>query len=115
MDEDEAVACSASLLENTAVINARKGPLPVRSEEAGEGYTTADVAVRGGGPGAVPHNGRQDAKVLEQGGQMGVRPEPISKSCEITQADNLNRRQRLSRKAQCFEIEVGKVIKIFLT
>jgi len=32
-----------------------------------------------------------------------VRPEPISKSCEITQADNLNRRQRLSRKAQRFK------------
>jgi hypothetical protein len=30
----------------------------------------------------------------------GVRREPISKSCEITQADNLNRRRRLSRKAQ---------------
>jgi len=29
-----------------------------------------------------------------------VRREPISKSCEITQADNLNRRRRLSRKAQ---------------
>ena len=43
-----------------------------------------------------------------------VRWEPISKSCEITQADNLNCRQRLSRKAQCFKIEVGKVIKIFL-
>jgi len=43
-----------------------------------------------------------------------VRREPISKSCEITQADNLNRRRRLSRKAQCFKIEVGKVIKIFL-
>jgi len=27
-----------------------------------------------------------------------VRREPISKSCEITQADNLNRRRRLSRK-----------------
>jgi len=30
-----------------------------------------------------------------------VRRESISKSCEITQADNLNRRRRLSRKAQC--------------
>ena len=30
----------------------------------------------------------------------GVRREPISMSCEITQADNLNRRRRLSRKAQ---------------
>jgi len=30
----------------------------------------------------------------------GVRRKPISKSCEITQADNLNRRRRLSRKAQ---------------
>jgi len=29
-----------------------------------------------------------------------VRREPISKSCEITQVDNLNRRWRLSRKAQ---------------
>jgi len=29
-----------------------------------------------------------------------VRRKPISKSCEITQADNLNRRRRLSRKAQ---------------
>jgi len=29
-----------------------------------------------------------------------VRREPISKSCEITQADNLNCRRRLSRKAQ---------------
>jgi len=29
-----------------------------------------------------------------------VRREPISKSCEITQADNLNRRRRLSKKAQ---------------
>jgi len=29
-----------------------------------------------------------------------VRREPISKSCEITQADNLNRRRRLSRKSQ---------------
>jgi len=43
-----------------------------------------------------------------------VRREPISKSCEITQADNLNRRRRLSRKAQCFKIEAGTVIKIFL-
>jgi len=43
-----------------------------------------------------------------------VRREPISKSCEITQADNLNPRQRLSRKAQCLKIAVGKVIKIFL-
>jgi len=34
-----------------------------------------------------------------QGG-VNVRREPISKSCEITQADNLNRRRRLSRKAQ---------------
>ena len=34
---------------------------------------------------------------------MTVRWEPISKSCEITQADNLNRRRRLSRKAQCFK------------
>jgi len=32
-----------------------------------------------------------------------VRREPISKSCKITQADNLNRRRRLSRKAQCFK------------
>jgi len=31
---------------------------------------------------------------------LGVRWEPISKSCEITQADNLNGRRRLSRKAQ---------------
>jgi len=31
---------------------------------------------------------------------LPVRREPISKSCEITQADNLNRRWRLSRKAQ---------------
>jgi len=31
---------------------------------------------------------------------LAVRREPISKSCEITQADNLNRRRRLSRKAQ---------------
>jgi len=30
----------------------------------------------------------------------GVRRERISKSGEITQADNLNRRRRLSRKAQ---------------
>jgi len=29
-----------------------------------------------------------------------VRREPISKSCKITQADNLNCRRRLSRKAQ---------------
>jgi len=42
-----------------------------------------------------------------------VRREPISKSCEMTQADNLNRRRRLSRKAQCF-LKVGRVIKIFL-
>jgi len=46
--------------------------------------------------------------------QDTVRREPITKSCEITQANNLNRRRRLSRKAQCFKIEVGKVIKIFL-
>ena len=32
-----------------------------------------------------------------------VRQEPISKSCEITRADNLNRRRRLSRKAQCLK------------
>jgi len=44
-----------------------------------------------------------------------VRREPISKSCEKTQADNLNRRRRLSRKAQGLEIEVGKIIKIFVT
>jgi len=31
---------------------------------------------------------------------LTVRREPISKSCGITQADNLNRRRRLSRKAQ---------------
>ena len=46
--------------------------------------------------------------------QYTVRREPISKSCEITQADNLNCRWRLSRKAQCFNVEVDKVIKIFL-
>jgi len=46
--------------------------------------------------------------------QYTVRREPISKSCEITQADNLNRRRRLSRKAQCFKVEAGKVIKIFI-
>jgi len=34
------------------------------------------------------------------GGEEVVRREPISESCEITQADNLNRRRRLSRKAQ---------------
>jgi len=45
---------------------------------------------------------------------FSVRREPISECCEITQADNLNRRRRLSRKAQCFKIEVGKVIMIFL-
>jgi len=45
---------------------------------------------------------------------LGVRQEPISKSCKTTQADNLNRRRRLSRKAECLRIEVGKVIKIFL-
>jgi len=38
-----------------------------------------------------------------KGAVAGVRREPISKSCEITQADNLNRRRRLSRKAQCFK------------
>ena len=43
-----------------------------------------------------------------------VRREPISKSCEITQADNVYRRRRLSRKAQCLVIEVGRVIKDFL-
>jgi len=32
-----------------------------------------------------------------------ARREPISKSCEITQADNLNRIQRLSMKAQCLK------------
>jgi len=46
--------------------------------------------------------------------QYTVRREPISKSCKITQADNLNRRRRLSRRAQCLKIEVAKVIKIFL-
>jgi len=35
-------------------------------------------------------------------------------SCEITQADNLNRRWRLVRKAQLSKVEVGKVIKDFL-
>ena len=44
---------------------------------------------------------------------QAVRREPISKSCEIIQADNLNCRRRLSRKAQCFKTEVGKVIKDF--
>jgi len=43
-----------------------------------------------------------------------VRREPISKSCVITRADNLNCRRRLSRKVQCLKIEVAKVIKIFL-
>ena len=37
---------------------------------------------------------------LSPGGSKSVRREHISKSCEITQADNLNRRRRLSRKAQ---------------
>jgi len=32
--------------------------------------------------------------------RVSVRWEPISESCEITQANNLNRRRRLSRKAQ---------------
>jgi len=45
---------------------------------------------------------------------LPVRREPISKSCEITQADNLNCRRRLSRKAQCFNVEVDNVIKSFL-
>jgi len=35
-----------------------------------------------------------------QMGAISVRQEPISESCEITQADNLNCRRRLSRKAQ---------------
>ena len=34
-----------------------------------------------------------------------VMREPISKLCKITQADNLNRRRRLSRKAQCVRRE----------
>ena len=45
---------------------------------------------------------------------LPVRREPSSKSCEITQADNLNRRRRLSRKAQWFKVEVGKAIRFFL-
>jgi len=44
-----------------------------------------------------------------------LKKERISKSCEITQANNLNRRRRLSRKAQCLTTAVGKVIKILPT
>jgi len=44
-----------------------------------------------GGTGSAGLGGRR---------RRSVRREPISKSCEITQADNLNRRRRLSRKAQ---------------
>jgi len=32
-----------------------------------------------------------------------VRREPVSKSCEIAQADSLNYRRRSSRKAQCLK------------
>jgi len=46
--------------------------------------------------------------------EKAVRREPISKSCEITQADNLNRRRRLSSKAQCLKNRGRDVIKIFL-
>jgi len=35
--------------------------------------------------------------------RASVRLEPISKSCEITQANNLSHRERLSRKAQCLK------------
>jgi len=46
--------------------------------------------------------------------QLVVRREAISRSCEITQAEMLIRRRRLSWKAQYFKIEVGKVVKSFL-
>ena len=48
------------------------------------------------------------------GSGPGVRGEPISNSCKITQADNLNRRWRLFRKAQFSGIEIDRVIKDFL-
>jgi len=41
-----------------------------------------------------------------------VRREPISKTCEITQADNLYCRGRLSMKTRWFKVEV--MIKDFL-
>ena len=43
---------------------------------------------------------REGSSKVPAEGVGSVRREPISKSCEITQADNLNRRRRLSRKAQ---------------
>ena len=46
-----------------------------------------------------PNWGNITWKVEGKPNAVIVRREPISKSCEITQADNLNRRRRLSRKA----------------
>jgi len=63
-------------------------------------------------PPVAPCHSHRDKKLTTLA--KSVRREPISKSCEITEADNLNRRRRLSRKAQWFWIEVGRVIKIFL-
>ena len=58
-------------MENTKIVNAGQRPVPVWGPEAGERYITTNVVVWGGGPSAVPHNDGEDAKVLEQGGQMG--------------------------------------------
>ena len=43
-----------------------------------------------------------------------MRQKPISKTWEITQADNLDCRRRLSRKAQVTKLKIGRVIKVFL-
>jgi len=39
----------------------------------------------------------------KENSQNNVKQKPISKSCKITQANNLRRRRRLSRKAQCLK------------
>jgi len=47
---------------------------------------------------------RQTGSLLQRATfDAGVRREPMSKSCKITQAHNLNCRRRLSRKAQCLK------------
>jgi len=54
-------------------------------------------------PGALQRSARHlndNFRLNDNNTPVTVRREPISKSCEITQADNLNRRRRLSRKAQ---------------
>jgi len=65
--QQKALARSGGLLENTIIINAWQGLVPIWGLKTGKGYMTTNTIVWGRGPGTVLHNVEQDAEVLEQG------------------------------------------------